>query len=75
MKPVQELALQEPLIDSCEADQVISNAALIHTLDLNTAKYEKKFEFSTEFALTIQKNWDCHALLTFFNVEFTKTHK
>ena len=73
MSPIKELALLEPLVDCCDPEQVISNAATLTNIDIYTVKKEE-LDFASNFQLEINKQDMCHALVAFFNVEFSKTH-
>jgi len=73
MNPIKELALLEPLVDICEPEQVISNAAALTNIDIYTVKKED-LDFTSNFQLEINKTETLHALVAFFNVEFSKTH-
>lgn len=43
-------------------------------VDIYTVKTEE-LEFTSAFCLQIQRNDYIHALVTYFNIEFTKCHK
>lgn len=73
MNPIKELALVEPLVDCCDPEQVISNAATLINIDIYTVKKED-LDFSANFQLEINKDDYLHALVAFFNVEFSRTH-
>lgn len=73
MSCIKELALLEPLVDTCDADQVISDACKILDVDLYTVKKED-LDFSADFKLNIARDDFCHALVAYFNIEFSKTH-
>jgi len=73
MACIKELALLEPLVDVCDPEQIMSNAAKILDIDLYKVKKED-LDFETKFQLTISRSDFCHALVAYFNVEFSKTH-
>jgi len=73
MAPIYKLALLEPLVDCCDPEQVISNAVTVLNVDIYTVKKED-LDFQSEFQLEINRNETCHAVVAFFNVEFSKTH-
>lgn len=73
MGPIKELALLEPLVDNCDPEQVISNAAPLINIDIYTVRKED-LDFTASFSLEINKDETLHALVAFFNVEFSKTH-
>jgi protein arginine N-methyltransferase 1 len=73
MTAIKKLALLEPLVDNCDPEQVISNAAALLNIDIYTVTKEE-LDFTSQFSLEINKDDTLHALVAFFNVEFSKTH-
>jgi len=73
MNAIKDLALLEPLVDICEPEQVISNAAAAFHIDIYTVKKEE-LDFTANFQLEINTTEMLHALVGFFNVEFSRTH-
>jgi len=54
--------------------QVVTNACLIKEVDIYTCTVDD-LTFSSPFHLTCKRNDYIQALVTFFNIEFTKCHK
>jgi len=73
MSCIKDTALSEPLVDTCDANQVVSDAAEILHVNLNTVK-RSDLDFHSEFSLVVSREDYVHALVAFFNVEFTKSH-
>lgn len=73
MSCIKELALLEPLVDTCDPQQIISSTHQILDIDLYTVKPED-LDFSSNFELKISREDYCHALVAYFNVEFSKSH-
>lgn len=73
MSCIKEMALLEPLVDVCDPEQVMSSAAKILDIDLYKVKKEE-LDFETKFTLPITRSDFCHAIVVYFNVEFSKTH-
>jgi protein arginine N-methyltransferase 1 len=73
MSCIKEMALDEPLVDVCNDQQVISNACKILDIDLYTVKLED-LDFESDFSVKIDRNDYCHALIAYFDVCFSKTH-
>jgi protein arginine N-methyltransferase 1 len=73
MSCIKETAIVEPLVDVCEEGQVISDSAPLLEIDLYTVKKED-LDFSAPFRLRFERDDYCHALVAYFNVEFSKTH-
>ncbi|XP_074181346.1 protein arginine N-methyltransferase 8 isoform X4 [Rhinolophus sinicus] len=74
MSCIRDVAMKEPLVDIVDPKQVVTNACLIKEVDIYTVKTEE-LSFTSAFCLQIQRNDYIHALVTYFNIEFTKCHK
>ncbi|KAK1784833.1 hypothetical protein P4O66_018183 [Electrophorus voltai] len=74
MTCIRNVALTEPLVDIVDPKQVVTNSCLLKEVDIYTVKPED-LSFTSAFCLQIQKNDYVHALVTYFNIEFTKCHK
>uniref|UniRef100_A0A8B9KEB5 Protein arginine methyltransferase 8 n=1 Tax=Astyanax mexicanus TaxID=7994 RepID=A0A8B9KEB5_ASTMX len=74
MTCIRNVAMKEPLVDIVDSKQVVTNACLIKEVDIYTVKPED-LSFTSTFCLQIQRNDYVHALVTYFNIEFTKCHK
>jgi len=73
MSCIKKLALVEPLVDMCEARQVISSPSRVLDIDIYTVKKED-LDFKADFKLTFTHDNYCHAIVGYFTVEFSKTH-
>jgi protein arginine N-methyltransferase 1 len=71
MSIMKEIVVKEPLIDSCNPNQLVCKRALVKTVDLYTVKIED-LTFETEFSLKAMRNDYVHGLIAYFTVEFTK---
>ncbi|XP_018021038.2 protein arginine N-methyltransferase 1 [Hyalella azteca] len=74
MSCIRTVAMTEPLVDVVEAKQVVTNSCLVKEVDLYTVKKED-LAFKSPFHLQVRRNDYVHALITYFNIEFTKCHK
>ncbi|ROI15343.1 Protein arginine N-methyltransferase 8-B [Anabarilius grahami] len=74
MTCIRNVAMMEPLVDIVDPKQVVTNSCLIKEVDIYTVKPED-LTFTSAFCLQIQRNDYVHALVTYFNIEFTKCHK
>ena len=54
--------------------QVVTNSCLIKEIDIQTCTKED-IPFTSPFHLQIKRNDYMQALVTYFNIEFTKCHK
>ena len=73
MSCIRQVAMTEPLVDVVEAKQVITNSYLIKEVDLYAVQKED-LAFVWPFFLQVHRNDYAHALITYFNIEFTKCH-
>ncbi|SPP83215.1 blast:Protein arginine N-methyltransferase 1 [Drosophila guanche] len=74
MSCIRKVAVTEPLVDIVDPKQVVSTACLVKEVDLYTVQ-KADLNFSSKFNLTIKRNDFVQALVTYFNIEFTKCHK
>lgn len=74
MSVIRKVAISEPLVDVVDPKQVITNSCLVKEVDIYTVK-EDDLSFKAPFHLQCRRNDYVHALVTFFNMEFTKCHK
>uniref|UniRef100_A0A665TKL6 type I protein arginine methyltransferase n=1 Tax=Echeneis naucrates TaxID=173247 RepID=A0A665TKL6_ECHNA len=74
MTCIRNVAMKEPLVDVVDPKQVVTNSCLVKEVDIYTVKTED-LSFTSAFCLQIQRNDYIHALVTYFNIEFTKCHK
>jgi protein arginine N-methyltransferase 1 len=73
MSCIKQLAIAEPLVDCCDANQVMSNSRQILDVDIYTVKKEE-LDFESKFELKIDRNDFIHALVAYFDVDFKKSH-
>jgi len=73
MSCIKRLALLEPLVDTCDSAQVMSESCQVLDLDLYRVT-KADLDFKTDFELKITRDDFCHALVAYFNVEFSKSH-
>lgn len=72
--PMKEIALTEPLVDNVEMKAVVSDPCPILTLDLYTVK-SSDLSFKAPFSLPARRNDFVHALIAWFDIDFTACHK
>jgi len=75
MASIKDTALQEPLVDVVEPQQVVTGPCMLREVDLYSASLTDHQDFTIPFHLMMRQDDDVHALVAFFNVEFTKCHK
>ncbi|CAH1787416.1 unnamed protein product [Owenia fusiformis] len=74
MSCIRSVAISEPLVDVVDHKQVVTNSCLLKEVDIYTVK-EGDLSFEAPFHLQCRRNDYVQALVTFFNIEFTKCHK
>ena len=72
--PMRRTALMEPLVDTVELKAVVTDPTPVLTLDLYTVT-ASDLAFSADFALKVQRSDFVHALIAWFDIEFSKCHK
>jgi len=74
MSSIRKVAITEPIVDTVDSNQVVTNSCLIKEIDIQTCTKED-IPFTSPFHLQIKRNDYMQALVTYFNIEFTKCHK
>src|SRR5690606_31595703 len=72
--PLQKVALSEPLVDTVEYKAVVTEPCLAYSIDLYTVKKEE-LAYHVPYSLTVRRNDFVHALISWFDIEFTACHK
>lgn len=72
--PMKESALTEPLVDTVEFKAVVTDPCPVITFDLNTVT-AADLSFRAPFTLRAQRDDFIHALIAWFDIEFTACHK
>ena len=72
--PMKENALTEPLVDTVEMKALVTDPCPVFTIDLNTVT-AAELSFSVPFNLRCQRNDFIHALIAWFDIDFTACHK
>lgn len=74
MSHIKHLAIREPLVDIVEDKAVATTACAFRTIDLYTVQVDD-LTFDVPFELTCIRNDYIHALVCYFDIEFTACHK
>ena len=72
--PLKRTALTEPLVDTVEMKAVVTDPAAVLTLDLYKVQ-PRDLDFTKPFTLTCRRNDFVHALIAWFDIEFSACHK
>ena len=72
--PLKATAMSEPLVDIVEMKAVVTDPTPVITFDLNTVRPED-LSFTAPFQLMARRNDFIHALIAWFDIEFTAGHK
>ena len=74
MSCIKDVAIKEPPVNVVDPRHLVINASLIKELDIYTVKVED-LTYTSPFSLQVKWNDYVHALVTHFNMEFTRCHK
>lgn len=72
--PLKYTALTEPLVDTVELNAVVTDPAAVITLDLYTVTVAD-LAFKLPFSLPIRRTDYIHAMIAWFDIEFSACHK
>ncbi|KAJ5084434.1 hypothetical protein NUU61_009013 [Penicillium alfredii] len=72
--PMKEIALTEPLVDTVEMKALVTDPCAVITLDLNTVT-SADLAFRVPYSLLARRNDFVHALIAWFDIEFSECHK
>lgn len=74
MHCVKELALCEPFVDYVESKYVTTNSQKLCQIDLNTIQNNELLKYFGKFNLVFSQDNYVHALVLYFDVEFSACH-
>lgn len=72
--PLKATALTEPLVDTVELKAVVTDPAAVLTIDLYTVQ-PADLAFKLPFNLSVRRTDYIHALIAWFDIEFSACHK
>jgi protein arginine N-methyltransferase 1 len=72
--PLKETALSEPLVDTVELKTVVTDPVPVLTLDLYKCT-TADLAFNTPFKIPVKRDDFIHALVSWFDIDFTACHK
>lgn len=72
--PLKQTAMTEPLVDTVDVKAVVTKPTPVIALDLYTVN-TSDLAFFVPFALDVQRNDFVHALIAWFDIEFSACHK
>jgi protein arginine N-methyltransferase 1 len=72
--PLKETAMTEPLVDTVDIKAVVTDPASVITFDLYTVKAED-LAFTIPYTLKVRRSDFVHALIAWFDIEFSACHK
>jgi protein arginine N-methyltransferase 1 len=70
MSCLREVAIAEPLVDTVKARAMLTNSVKILDINIMTAKIED-LEFKAPFSLVVNRRDTCHALVAYFDIDFS----
>jgi protein arginine N-methyltransferase 1 len=74
MTCIKKIALLEPLVDTVEGDAICTDTYALLSIDIGTVTKEE-LAFNAEFKLSAVRNDFIHALVVYFDIEFSCCHK
>ncbi|XP_022933999.1 protein arginine N-methyltransferase 1.1 [Cucurbita moschata] len=74
MSCIKRQALVEPLVDTVDQNQIVTNCQLLKTMDISKMA-PGDASFTAPFKLIAERDDYIHALVAYFDVSFTKCHK
>ncbi|PKU81414.1 putative protein arginine N-methyltransferase 1 [Dendrobium catenatum] len=74
MSCIKKQAMMEPLVDTVDQNQIVTNCLLLKTMDISKM-VAGDVSFTVPFKLVAERNDYIHAFVAYFDVAFTKCHK
>ncbi|KAJ6372166.1 hypothetical protein OIU76_026618 [Salix suchowensis] len=74
MTCIKKQAMGEPLVDTVDQNQIVTNCQLLKTMDISKM-VSGDTSFTAPFKLVAERDDYIHALVAYFDVSFTKCHK
>ncbi|KAM1605479.1 hypothetical protein PS2_026226 [Malus domestica] len=74
MSCIKKQAMMEPLVDTVDQNQIVTNSQLLKTMDISKMT-SGDASFTAPFKLVAERDDFVHALVAYFDVSFTKCHK
>lgn len=74
MSCIRKQSIMEPLVDTVDQKQLVTNCQLLKTMDISKMD-SGDASFTAPFKLVAERDDYIHALVAYFDVSFTKCHK
>ncbi|TYH15295.1 hypothetical protein ES288_A05G030200v1 [Gossypium darwinii] len=74
MSCIKKQAMMEPLVDTVDQKQIVTNCHLLKTMDISKM-VPGDASFTAPFKLIAERDYYIHAFVAYFDVSFTKCHK
>ncbi|KAI3421691.1 uncharacterized protein J3R85_011880 [Psidium guajava] len=74
MSCIKKQAMMEPLVDTVDQNQLVTQCQLLKTMDISKMT-PGDASFTASFKLVAERDDYIHALVAYFDVSFTKCHK
>ncbi|KAF9614029.1 hypothetical protein IFM89_014829 [Coptis chinensis] len=74
MSCIRKQSMMEPLVDTVDQNQIVTNCQLLKTMDISKMT-SGDTSFTAPFKLVAERSDYIHALVAYFDVSFTKCHK
>ncbi|KAJ8528238.1 hypothetical protein K7X08_021930 [Anisodus acutangulus] len=74
MSCIRKQAMMEPLVDTVDQNQIVTNCQLLKTMDISKMT-SGDASFTAPFKLVAERDDYIHAFVAYFDVSFTRCHK
>ncbi|KAK4749373.1 hypothetical protein SAY87_026822 [Trapa incisa] len=74
MSCIKKQAMMEPLVDTVDQNQIVTNCQLLKTMDISKMT-SGDASFTAPFKLVAERDDYIHAMVAYFDVSFTRCHK
>ena len=71
MNCIRKLALEEPLVDTVESKQVVTDDCIVHEIDISDIEGGNTSSFEGDFSLVANRSDYIHALVGYFDCTFS----
>lgn len=75
MSCIRSTAMMEPLVDTVDANQIVTKVSHVKMVDIDVATVEDVATFKQDFEMVVERDDYIHALVAYFDVWFSKCHK
>jgi protein arginine N-methyltransferase 1 len=74
MSCIKQLAIREPLVDTVQADAIVTDACAFYEIDINTVTVDQ-LVFDLPFKIKCERRDYIHAFICYFDIHFDSCHQ